>query len=411
MNRRRIAILGSTGSVGTQALDVIARFPDRFEVVGLCAGRGDELIAQARAFSPRFIALRDDSCLAAVRQALPSTEEMRPHPGAAEWLASLPEVDYVLSAISRGDGMRPTAAAVEAWQGGGARQARNRSSWPAKVDHRPRARATGATILPIDSEHSAIFQCLSGERRENVRRLLLTASGGPFWSKPKEALLEATPEAALRHPNWSMGKKITIDSATLMNKALEVMEARWLFDLPPSQISVVVHPQSVVHSMVEFHDGAVMAQLGVSDMRGPIAYALGWPDRLPLDLPRLDLAARAQLTFAEPDGERFPALGLAYRALERGGTAPAALSGSGRSRLRGCLSRSPPLVRRDHPDRRPGAGSPLAGDGRFGGRGLGSQRVGSAQGRRADRCEEAFAGAMLPSLPGHSAARFIPPAR
>ncbi len=278
MSRRRIAILGSTGSVGTQALDVIARFPDRFEVVGLCAGRGDELIAQARAFSPRFIALKDEGRLSAIRQALPGTE-VRAGPGAAEWLASLPEVDYVLSAISGGDGMRPTAAAVDCGKVIGL--ANKESIVLAGEWITARARATGATILPIDSEHSAIFQCLSGERRENVRRLLLTASGGPFWSKPKEALHEATPEAALRHPNWSMGRKITIDSATLMNKALEVMEARWLFDLPPAQISVVVHPQSVVHSMVEFHDGAVMAQLGVSDMRGPIAYALGGLARPP----------------------------------------------------------------------------------------------------------------------------------
>jgi 1-deoxy-D-xylulose-5-phosphate reductoisomerase len=323
--KRRVAILGSTGSVGTQALDVIARFPERFEVVGLCAGRVDELIAQARAFAPRFIAVRDESCVSPLRQELPGTE-VRGGAQAAEWLASLPEVDFVLSAISGGDGMRPTAAAVEAGKVVGL--ANKESVVLAGEWITARGRQTGSTILPIDSEHSAIFQCLTGERRENVRRLLLTASGGPFWSKPSEALRDATPEAALRHPNWSMGRKITIDSATLMNKALEVIEARWLFDLSPAQISVVVHPQSVIHSMVEFHDGAVMAQLGISDMRGPIAYALGWPDRLPLDLPRLDLAARAQLTFAEPDGERFPALGLAYRALERGGTAPAAMSGA-----------------------------------------------------------------------------------
>jgi 1-deoxy-D-xylulose-5-phosphate reductoisomerase len=323
--KRRVAILGSTGSIGTQALDVIARFPERFEVVGLCAGRTDELVAQARAFGCRFLAVRDEERVGALRQALPGSE-VRGGVAAAEWLASLPEVDFVLSAISGGDGMRPTAAAVEAGKVVGL--ANKESVVLAGEWMTARARQTGATILPIDSEHAAIFQCLNGERRENVRRLLLTASGGPFWSKPKEALIDATPEAALRHPNWSMGRKITIDSATLMNKALEVMEARWLFDLPPSQISVVVHPQSVIHSMVEFHDGAVMAQLGVSDMRGPIAYALGWPDRLPLDIPRLDLPAKAQLTFAEPDGDRFPAVGLAYRALERGGTAPAALSGA-----------------------------------------------------------------------------------
>jgi len=323
--RRKVVILGSTGSVGTQALDVVGRFPDRFEVVGLCAGRAAELIAQARAFKPHYVAVKDQPSLAAVRAELPGTEVWAGVAG-AEWLASLPEVDFVLSAISGGDGMRPTAAAVEAGKVVGL--ANKESIVLAGEWITGRARATGATVLPIDSEHSAIFQCLAGERRESIGRLLLTASGGPFWSQPAAALDGATPEAALRHPNWSMGKKITIDSATLMNKALEVIEARWLFDLPPAQIGVVIHPQSVVHSMVELRDGAVLAQLGVSDMRGPIAYALGWPERLPLDLPRLDLPGRGSLTFAEPDHARFPALNLAYRALTLGGTAPAALSGA-----------------------------------------------------------------------------------
>ncbi len=325
---RRIALLGSTGSIGTQALDVIARFPDRFEVVGLCAGRVPELVAQARQLKPRFVAVKDPASAAAVRSELPGVE-VREGVAGAEWLASHPEVDFVLSAISGGSGMRPTAAAGEAGKVVGL--ANKESIVLAGEWITQRARATGATILPIDSEHSAIFQCLQGlpgDRRDSIRRLLLTASGGPFWSQPREALDRATPDAALRHPTWSMGKKITIDSATLMNKALEVVEARWLFDLPPEQIQVIVHPESVVHSMVELVDGAVLAQLGVSDMRGPIAYALGYPERLPLGLPRLDLPARAALHFAEPDHERFPAVQLAYRALARGGTAPAALSGA-----------------------------------------------------------------------------------
>ena len=298
-------------------------------------------MAQARAFSPRFLAVRGEETAGQLRAALPGCE-VRGGEGAAEWLASLPEVDFVLSAISGGDGMRPTAAAVEAGKVVGL--ANKESVVLAGEWLMARARATGATLLPIDSEHSAIFQCLAGQRREAVRRLVLTASGGPFWSQSGEAFARATPEAALRHPNWTMGQKITIDSATLMNKALEVIEARWLFDLPPSQIAVLVHPQSVVHSMVEFHDGALVAQLGISDMRGPIAYALGWPERLPLELPPLDLTALSGgLTFAAPDGERFPALGLAYQALALGGTAPAALSGADEACVSAFLDRRLPL--------------------------------------------------------------------
>jgi 1-deoxy-D-xylulose-5-phosphate reductoisomerase len=222
--------------------------------------------------------------------------------------------------------MRPTAAAIEAGKTVGI--ANKESLVLAGELLTTRASQTGAKIVPIDSEHSAIYQCLAGHRREDVRRLLLTASGGPFWGRSLEEMEAATPDEALRHPNWSMGSKITIDSATLMNKGLEVIEARWLFGFAPEKIDIVVHPQSVVHSMVEFCDGSVVAQLGVSDMRAPIAYALACPERLPLDLPPLDLGAREKLTFAKPDPARFPATNLAYRALELGGTAPAALSGA-----------------------------------------------------------------------------------
>jgi 1-deoxy-D-xylulose-5-phosphate reductoisomerase len=328
---KRVAILGSTGSVGTQSLDVIARFPDRFRVVGLCAGRGGKLLAeQVRAFRPERVAVRDEAAVAELRSALGgSSPEIRVGVEGAEWVASMEAADFVMSAISGGAGMRPTAAALA--KGKVVGLANKESMVLAGELLGAIARKAGATLLPVDSEHSAIFQCLRGhgdQRREEVRRLILTASGGPFWAKPPEAFAVATRAEALRHPNWSMGEKITIDSATLMNKALEIIEARWLFDLPPEQIGVVVHPQSVVHSMVEFCDGSVIAQLGISDMRGPIAYALGYPERLPLDLPPLDLAARAQLTFAEPDVARFPATALAYRALVRGGTAPAAMSGA-----------------------------------------------------------------------------------
>ena len=326
MALKRLAILGSTGSVGCQALEVAARFPDRFRVVGLAAGRGGPALeGQLRAFEPLSVSVRDEAAAEPLRRAFPAVE-IRSGEGAAEWVASRPEADFVLSAIAGGAGMRPTAAALAAGKPVGL--ANKESMVLAGELLTALARRTSAAILPVDSEHSAIFQCLAGERREDVRRLILTASGGPFWAQPPEAFRDATPAAALRHPNWSMGPKISIDSATLMNKALEIIEARWLFDLPPEAIEVVVHPQSVVHSMVELCDGVLLAQLGVSDMRGPIGYALGYPARLPRLQASLDLAARGQLTFAAPDPDRFPALRLAHRALARGGTAPAAMSGA-----------------------------------------------------------------------------------
>ncbi len=342
MTRRRIVVLGSTGSVGRQALDVVARFPDRFEVVGLAAGRGgDELLRQLRAFRPRLVSVRDAAGAEPLRAALGAeAPEILAGEAAAEQVAAM-EADFVLAAISGGAGMRPTAAALA--KGRVVGLANKESMVLAGELLGGLARRSGATILPVDSEHSAIFQCLAGQRREDVRRLVLTASGGPFWSRPPEAFARATPEEALRHPNWSMGPKITIDSATLMNKALEIVEACWLFDLPTDRIDVLVHPQSVVHSMVELRDGSVLAQLGNSDMRGPIACALGWPERLPLDLPPLDLAARAQLSFAAPDEARFPATRLAYRALEKGGSAPAALSGADEAAVAAFLAGRIPL--------------------------------------------------------------------
>jgi 1-deoxy-D-xylulose-5-phosphate reductoisomerase len=335
---KRIAVLGSTGSVGRQALDVVARFPDRFEVVGLAAARGSARLAeQVRRLRPRRVAVSDAGAVQELRGALTDPPEIRHGPEAAQWVASMEEADFVLSAIGGGAGMLPTAAAIEAGKVVGL--ANKESMVLAGELLTVRAKATGARLLPIDSEHSAIFQCLSGQRPEDVRRLILTASGGPFWDKPPVAFRDATPAEALRHPNWSMGDKITVDCATLMNKGLEVIEARWLFDLPPEKIAIVVHPQSIVHSMVEFCDGAVIAQLGISDMRGPIAYALSYPERLPLDLPALDLPGRSQLTFAELDPARFPATGLAYRALAIGGTAPAALSGADEAAVAAFLAR------------------------------------------------------------------------
>jgi 1-deoxy-D-xylulose-5-phosphate reductoisomerase len=325
--RRRLAILGSTGSIGVQALDVVARFPGRFEVVGLAAGRNVErLAAQVRAFRPRFVAAADPAAAEALRNLVPPEVEVLSGEDGVVQVASRPEVDFVLAAISGGAGLRSTAAAIEAGKDVGLA---NKESLVLAGELMMRlARERGVAILPVDSEHSAIHQSLVGHNRSEVRRLLLTASGGPLRGVPAADLPGVTPARALKHPNWSMGDKITIDSATLMNKGLEVIEARWLFDVPPRRIDIVVHPESIVHSMVEYLDGSVVAQLGVSDMRGPISYALGHPERLPLDLPPLDLARLGKLTFEPPDPVRFPAYTLAYRALELGGTAPAVLSGA-----------------------------------------------------------------------------------
>jgi 1-deoxy-D-xylulose-5-phosphate reductoisomerase len=325
---KRIALLGSTGSIGVQSLDVIARFPDHFEPFALAAGKGvAALEAQVRRFRPRFAAMADRAAADELRARLgPCDTEVLGGEEGVVALAAREEVDFVLAAIAGGAGLRSTAAAVE--EGKSIGLANKESMVLAGELLVRRAAATGATILPVDSEHSAIFQSLAGHERAHVRRLLLTASGGPLRRMPAEELASVTPARALKHPNWSMGDKITIDSATLMNKGLEVIEARWLFDIPPARIDIVVHPESIVHSMVEYIDGSVVAQLGVSDMRGPIGYAMAYPERLPLELPPLDLSKLGRLTFEAPDPTRFPAFTLAYRALERGGTAPAALSGA-----------------------------------------------------------------------------------
>jgi 1-deoxy-D-xylulose-5-phosphate reductoisomerase len=324
---RRLAILGSTGSVGVQALDVVARFPDRFEVVALAAGRNVERLAeQARRFRPRLVAVADVGAAGALRALVPAGTEVRGGDEAVVAAAAHPDVDFVLAAISGGAGLRSTAAAVEAGKDVGL--ANKESLVLAGELMMRRAAERGGAILPVDSEHSAIHQSLRGHNHAEVRRLILTASGGPLRSVAAGELSGVTPERALKHPTWTMGDKITIDSATLMNKGLEVIEARWLFDVEPARIDIVVHPESIVHSMVEYIDGSIVAQLGISDMRGPISYAMGHPERLPLDLPPLDLARLGQLSFEEPDPVRFPAYRLAYRALELGGTAPAVLSGA-----------------------------------------------------------------------------------
>jgi 1-deoxy-D-xylulose-5-phosphate reductoisomerase len=324
---KRLAILGSTGSIGVQALDVVSRFPDRFEVVALSAGRNVARLAeQVRKFRPRLVAVADPEAAKELRGLVPAGVEVVPGDEGAVAAAAHPDVQFVLAAISGGAGLRSTAAAVEAGKPIGL--ANKESLVLAGELLVRRAEDRGVAILPVDSEHSAIHQSLVGHNRSEVRRLILTASGGPLRTVPQAELRDVTPARALRHPNWSMGDKITIDSATLMNKGLEVIEARWLFGVEPRRIDIIVHPESIVHSMVEYIDGSIVGQLGVSDMRGPISYALGHPERLALDLPPLDLARLGRLTFEAPDAARFPAFMLAYRALELGGTAPAVLSGA-----------------------------------------------------------------------------------
>ncbi|MBI5068659.1 MAG: 1-deoxy-D-xylulose-5-phosphate reductoisomerase [Deltaproteobacteria bacterium] len=342
---KRIAILGSTGSIGVQALDVVSRHPGRFEVVGLAAGKNAARLAeQVARHRPRFVAMADPAAARELQGLLgPGGPELLPAPEGVALMASLPEVEFVLAAIAGGAGLRSTAAAVEAGKTVGL--ANKESLVLAGELLMRRAAERHSQILPVDSEHSAIFQSLLGHNRAEVRRLLLTASGGPLRAVPAEQLPAVTPAQALKHPNWSMGDKITIDSATLMNKGLEVIEARWLFDIEPRRIDIIVHPESVVHSMVEYLDGSVVAQLGVSDMRGPISYAMAWPERLALDLPPLDLSRLGALTFQPPDPVRFPAFTLAYRALEMGGTAPAALSGADEAAVEAFLAGRCPFPR------------------------------------------------------------------
>ena len=325
---KRLSILGSTGSIGVQALDVVARSPGRFQVVGLAAGRNVGLLAeQVRAFRPLLVSVSDAAAAGSLRERLgDDAPEILHGDAGAVAVASLADADFVLAAISGAAGLRSTAAAVEAGKPIGL--ANKESLVLAGELVMRRAAERGVPILPVDSEHSAIFQSLAGHNRAEVRRLILTASGGPLRHLPADRMAAVTPAEALRHPNWTMGAKITIDSATLMNKGLEVIEARWLFDVDPGRIDILIHPESIVHSLVEYVDGQVMAQLGVSDMRGPISYALAHPERIALDLPALDLVRVGRLSFEPPDPARFPAFMLAYRALEMGGTAPAALSGA-----------------------------------------------------------------------------------
>ena len=326
MHKRQIALLGSTGSIGTQALDVVRDNTDRFEIYALVARQNVALLAQqAREFRPEVVVIADEQHYAPLKEALADLP-MKVWAGAdaiADVVQMAP-VDVVLTAMVGYAGLRPTLAALEA--GKAVALANKETLVVAGELVTATARRTGAPILPVDSEHSAIFQCLVGQDASAVEKVILTASGGPFRTTPREALADVTPAEALRHPNWSMGAKVTIDSASMMNKGFEMIEARWLFGLPPDRIEVVVHPQSIVHSMVQFADGAVMAQLGTPDMHLPIAYALAYPHRLRSAAPRLDFAQLSTLTFEAPDRERFRNLDYAYEAARRGGNMPCILN-------------------------------------------------------------------------------------
>ena len=324
---KSLAILGSTGSIGVSTLEIVAAHPERFRVTALTAGRNLELLAQqVRIFQPLMVAVPDAADAQALQARLGGGAAPQILSGRDGLIACAADsgAQLVVSAIVGAAGLEPTLAAIEA---GVDVALANKETLVAAGELVMAAVARhGVRLFPVDSEHSAIFQSLAGHRRDDVRRLILTASGGPFRNFSAAELEQVTPAAALSHPNWSMGRKITIDSATMMNKGLEVIEAHWLFDLPAEKIAVHIHPESIVHSMVEYVDGAVIAQLGIPEMKTPIALALSWPERLPLDLPPLDLCRLGRLHFSEPDEQRFPCLALAYRALRTGGTAPAVLN-------------------------------------------------------------------------------------
>lgn len=324
--KRRIAILGSTGSIGTQTLDVVRQHPDLFQVEVLTANNSSEaLIAQAREFDVNSVVICNQSKYREVADAL-QPEGVKVFAGidSACGLVAGDNVDIVVASMVGFSGLAPTIAAVKA--GKIIALANKETLVAAGQVVMDLAEKHHAPILPVDSEHSAIFQCLLAAQGNSLSRIHLTASGGPFRTWDRERISKATKDMALRHPNWNMGAKITIDSATMMNKGFEVMEARWLFNTPAEKINVVVHPESIIHSMVEFEDGAVIAQLGHPDMREPIQFALSFPERLSLNNRKLDFAELGSLSFFAPDLEKFPALGLAFEAIKRGGNIPCALN-------------------------------------------------------------------------------------
>ncbi len=323
---KNIVVLGSTGSIGTSVADIVRRSQGRLNIVGLAAGKNLDLLAQQiQEFSPQKVAVMTKD-LADDLKGLVSDKDVKILWGKEGYneLASMPLADLVVSSMVGAAGLIPTVTAIEA--GKDVALANKETLVAAGPLVMRLVEQHKVNLLPIDSEHSAIFQCLQGYRDSMVKKIILTASGGPFRTKDKDELGSITPQEAVAHPNWSMGAKISVDSSTLMNKGLEVIEARWLFSVPPEKIEVVVHPQSIIHSMVEYVDGSIIAQLGIPDMRVPISYALYWPDRMELDLPSLDLVKMGPLTFEAPQMDKFPCLALAFKALEMGGTATTVLN-------------------------------------------------------------------------------------
>ena len=336
---RSIALLGSTGSIGVSTLDLVREFPERFKIHGMVAGRNLRRLAkQIKEFSPKCVAIRDEKDVPRLRELVRGQRvEILSGEQGATTVATASEVDVVLAAIVGGAGLMPTLRAVSA--GKEVALANKEALVMAGEMFVNTAKQKRSRLFPVDSEHSAIFQCLQGNRSEDVDKIILPASGGPFLRTPLKGLDRVTVEQALKHPNWTMGQKITIDSATMMNKGLEVIEARWEFDMEPSRIEVVIHPQSVVHSMVKYQDGSVIAQLGVPDMRIPIAYALAYPHRLKGPWKTLEVTQHRELNFLDVEKKRFPALGLAYQALQEGGTMPAVLNAANEMAVAAFLER------------------------------------------------------------------------
>ncbi|MXQ54897.1 1-deoxy-D-xylulose-5-phosphate reductoisomerase [Shimazuella alba] len=339
----KISILGSTGSIGTSTLDVVKQHPEEFQVVALAAGNNvEEMIRQAKNFQPKVVSMATKQLADQVAAEISdSIKVVWGDEGLIE-VATHSDATYVVSSLVGSRGLQPTLAAIEA----GKRIGLANKETLVTAGHlvMEKAEQRKVDILPIDSEHSAIFQCLNGERKEDVKKIILTASGGAFRDYTREQLATATPEMALKHPNWAMGAKVTIDTATMMNKGLEVMEAHWLFAVPYDQIDVLVHPQSIIHSMVEFQDGAVMAQLGTPDMKVPIQYALSYPKRLPLSMPALSLSDIKQLTFRDPDVKRFPCLAMAFESGRIGGTMPTVLNAANEVAVEKFLNKTIPFL-------------------------------------------------------------------
>ncbi|OPY14830.1 MAG: 1-deoxy-D-xylulose 5-phosphate reductoisomerase [Syntrophus sp. PtaU1.Bin005] len=343
---KQISLLGSTGSIGRSSLDVIRRNPDRFKIIALAAGRNlSELKRQIEEFQPSAVSVIDEHHALELKRQLPSLAGLEVLYGSEGYrqVASLPDADLVISAMVGAAGLLPTLAAIEA--GRDIALANKETLVMAGSLVLELAKSRGVNLLPVDSEHSAIFQCLSGQGSQRIRNIHLTASGGPFFRCSRERLETVGPKDALKHPNWLMGDKITIDSATMMNKGLEVIEAKWLFGVEVDQILVCIHPQSIVHSMVEFTDGSVLAQLGIPDMKIPIAYALSFPERMDCPELSLDLFKIGTLEFFPPDIEMFPCLGLAYKAAREGGTMPAVLNAANEVAVEAFLAERLPFMK------------------------------------------------------------------